>query len=179
MDLLATLILAHLIADFPLQTNAVFRLKNRHWVGVLLHAAIHVMVTGLLLQNPLGHWPMLVSLGGIHFITDWLKLRMKFKRRSLGFVLDQAAHGLALYLLATWPVETTGILPAVYLHPAVAYALIPALLMFASILTEDLRESATRLPYSPNKTPQIILLSHWLGYPLVVLVVMLRLGVWQ
>jgi hypothetical protein len=179
MDLLATLILAHLIADFPLQTDWIFRLKSRHWAGVLLHAAIHAGVTALLLQNPPRHWPMLVTLGGIHFITDWLKLRVKFKLRSPGFILDQAAHGLALLLLATWPVQMAGILPPIYLYPAVAYATLPALLMLLSVLADDLQEYAVHLPYWPaQKMSQIIPLSQRVGYPLVVLVVIMRLGVW-
>ena len=58
MDLLATLLLGHLSADFPLQTNWVYRLKNRRWAGVLLHTAIHCVVTAVLLSDSLTHWPM-------------------------------------------------------------------------------------------------------------------------
>jgi hypothetical protein len=180
MDLLATLILAHLIADFPLQTNGIFRLKHRHWAGVLLHAAIHGAVAAILLQDPFARWPMLVTLVGVHFTIDWLKLRIDFRLKSLGFILDQITHGLALLLLATWPSEITGVLSPMHLYPALAYALVPSLLMFLSELTADLEGIASHLAKWPvKKTPQIILLSHLAGYPLIVGVVILRFGRWE
>ena len=76
MHLFAILLLGHLIADFPLQMDWIFQLKHRHWAGILLHSVIHSVLTAILIEAPLTHWPMLVSLGLIHFAIDWLKLRM-------------------------------------------------------------------------------------------------------
>ena len=79
MDLLSALLLGHLIADFPLQANCIFRLKNQHWLGVLLHAAVHCVITAVLLQQPLAYWPLLASLCLVHFTIDWFKLRINFQ----------------------------------------------------------------------------------------------------
>ena len=180
MDLLATLVLAHLIADFPLQTNRIFRLKRRHWAGVLLHAGIHATVAAILVRNPLAHWPMLVTLWLGHFGIDWLKLRFDFKFKSLGFVLDQMAHLLLLLLLANWSSAIRGVLPHALLFPAVAYALLPATLMFLSVLMIDLEGRSSHPPYWPSvKAPQIVLLSHLAGYPLLLFVLILRFAGWE
>jgi hypothetical protein len=176
MDLLASLVLAHLIADFPLQMNWIFRLKHHHWAGVLLHSAIHGLVAAALLQDPLGHWPLLVTLCVAHFAIDWLKLQMSFRVRSLGFALDQIAHLLTLVLLTTWPSQAGSVLAPSFLYPAVAYAILPTLLMFFSVLTTDLEDSALKVTgWRREKAPYIIWLSQLTGYPLVIGVTILRL----
>jgi hypothetical protein len=176
MELLASLILAHLIADFPLQFNGIYKLKSRHWAGVLLHSGIHGLVAALLLQNPLAHWPPLVTLCVTHFAIDWLKLQISFKVQSLGFALDQTAHLLTLILLATWPSEVNSILAPSFLYPALAYALVPTLLMFFSVLAIDLKDTTSNITiWRGGKAPPIILLSQLTGYPLVIGVMILRL----
>ena len=47
MNLLAALLLGHLIGDFPLQTNQIYRLKSKSWLGIVLHAVVHVVITAL------------------------------------------------------------------------------------------------------------------------------------
>jgi len=175
MNLFATLLLAHLIADFPLQTNGLYRLKSRHWAGVLLHAAIHYLITALLIKNPLTHWHALIPLFVLHVIIDWVKLQVDFKFQSLGFLLDQMIHLLALVLLAAWLSKISGILSPMILYPALAYALIPGLLMFLSVLTIDLeRFSSNSVRWPRLKSSQIVMLSHLVGYPLVVSIVVMR-----
>ncbi|MCI0398497.1 MAG: DUF3307 domain-containing protein, partial [Chloroflexi bacterium] len=73
MDTLATLLLAHLIADFPLQTNRIYALKIRSNAGIALHVGIHLAVTILLLKNALADWLLLLILAVSHFTLDWLK----------------------------------------------------------------------------------------------------------
>lgn len=172
MELFATLLLAHLIADFPLQTNCVFELKVRHWTGIFLHVAIHVFVTALLINDPLRYWPLLAALGAVHFATDWFKLRLPFRFQAAGFILDQIAHVLALVVLAgRWP-SATGVLPATLLRPAIAYALIPAALMFLSVLAVDIEQVAFRLSDRlKDKAPQLVALSQVAGWPLILGVV--------
>jgi hypothetical protein len=177
MHLVNTLLLGHLIADFPLQTNGVYRLKNRHWSGILLHAAIHVVATGLLLQETPKHWRMLVALGAMHFVTDWLKLRIPFKLQSVGFVLDQMAHILGLLLLAAWWPDVTGTLPTGLLYPALAYAFVPVVLMLFSVAAGDIsRVRSTSPSWMTNNAPILIVLSQAAGVPLVVGTVLARFG---
>src|SRR5690606_27510716 len=66
--------LAHLLADFPLQTNRVFRLKIASNAGLALHVAIHLLMTVLLVQQPARHLSLLLVLGVVHFLIDWTKL---------------------------------------------------------------------------------------------------------
>lgn len=176
MDLLASLILAHLIADFPLQFNGIYKLKSRHWAGVLLHSGIHSLMAALLLQDPLAHWLLLITLCITHFAIDWLKLQISFKVQSVGFALDQTVHLLTLILLTNWPSEVNSALAPSFLYPAVAYALVPTLLMFFSVLASDLEGTTPNITsWRRGKAPPIILLSQLTGYPLVISVMILRL----
>jgi hypothetical protein len=95
----ATLLLGHLVADFPLQTDHIFRLKKRSSLGVLLHVGIHVGIMAVLLQNPLAQWRELLILGVSHFLIDWVKVHSKTRQEWLGFLLDQAAHVSVLVLM--------------------------------------------------------------------------------
>lgn len=66
MSLFLTLLLSHLVADFPLQFDSIIRMKNRGQLGLILHSAIHVAAAAWLLNEPFAQWPILVSLGLIH-----------------------------------------------------------------------------------------------------------------
>ena len=128
--LFTTLLLAHLIADFPLQTDLIFRLKNKNWMGVALHASVHVVVTGLLLPNSFSAWPLLAALGFLHFLCDWTKLRCQSNSQASIFLLDQTAHVIVLLLLAGLFVGIQPILPFWLICIVVGWAFIPAVAMF-------------------------------------------------
>ena len=138
MHLLATLLLGHLIADFPLQTDWVVQFKKRHITGLALHAGIHVGVTALLIQDPFHHWSILVILGLAHFATDWLKLRFTVHSQAPGFLIDQAAHLGVIVLIARWASELAVVLPSWVLYPAALVGMAPAIAMFLLILANDL-----------------------------------------
>lgn len=138
MQLFATLLLGHLIADFPLQTDWVVQFKKRHITGLALHAGIHVGVTALLIQDPFYRWPILVILGLSHFATDWLKLRFTTYSQAPGFLIDQAAHLGVILLIAKRTPELAVVLPSWVLYPAVLVGMAPAIAMFLLILANDL-----------------------------------------
>lgn len=117
----ATLLLGHFIADFPLQTDHIFRLKMRCSLGVLLHVAIHVGIMAVLLQNPLAQWRELLVLGVSHFLIDWLKVHWKTRQEAVSFLLDQVAHALVLALM-------------VLANPALAVREIPLWLLVVDFL---------------------------------------------
>jgi hypothetical protein len=109
LETTVALVLAHLVADFLLQTDAMVRDKTR--LPVLVgHVGIVVAVTWL----ALGFAPvplLLVLVGATHFGFDLLKLRWAAARRASGiepgfatFATDQAAH-LAVIAVAAglWP----------------------------------------------------------------------------
>lgn len=139
MHTFAFLLLAHLIADFPLQTNRIFRLKLAGNRGILLHVLIHLVVTALLMRQPWQHWLLLGMLGVAHFATDWLKLRLQDPKgpQLVGFVFDQLAHVAVLGLLAAWRPEATAVLPTYLLLPAIYLAAIPAVMTMLWVWASD------------------------------------------
>ncbi len=119
MHLTWLLVLAHVVGDFVLQTDWVFRQKvTRRW-GVLLHVGICVgaMVAALL---PFFHdgtvVGLVVVLAGWHLLLDWGKgsLRSRWGRETIAlFVGDQVLH-------------VTGIVGAVWLYCKLGGSPLPA-----------------------------------------------------
>ncbi len=141
MQLFFTLILAHLFADFPLQNNAIAKLKKYHLSGVFIHVAIYTAVTALLLENSLQYWPLIVGLGIIHFLIDAAKIRFQQGNDGiLAFLVDQLLH-LTSMIVATyladyfWTPAPQGILPTDRLLVALLAAFIPAAMVCCWIWT--------------------------------------------
>lgn len=133
MDLLSTLVLAHLFADFPLQTDALARYKRRSLYGVLLHVLIYIFVTGLLIANPLKSWPLLLGLGAVHFVIDAAKSYLcHYFREGTVFIIDQCLHFFSMIVAALlahwyWQSPPVGLVPQKWLPYALVAALLPAL----------------------------------------------------
>jgi hypothetical protein len=106
MVLFWRLMLAHVIADFPLQTDAVFSIKKNTGWGVFLHGAIFTLTALLAAMNDLAVpmvWVGLISLGLFHVAVDKGKLVLAGggRRDNLGyFLLDQALHVGAIGLMS-------------------------------------------------------------------------------
>jgi Protein of unknown function (DUF3307) len=169
MELTAALLLSHLVGDFPLQTNQIYRLKSQSWVGIALHVAIHVIVTALLIRRPLSVWPMLLLLAVLHFSIDLLKVRLPLKRQSLGFLLDQAAHLLVLLFLSrVWSTATASVLPLYTLMPMIIYGLFLATLVFLWVAANELAASGfDHQPYIRWARSHLLQLSQYAGLPLL------------
>ena len=60
MTTITILLLAHLVADFPLQSNKIVRMKNQGNKGLGIHVAVHVVVLLLLIKDPLQYWPAIL-----------------------------------------------------------------------------------------------------------------------
>ena len=94
-ETLAALFLAHVLADFVLQTNAMVASKRQPLTQVK-HAAI-VLVTAALALGSTSPW--LLALTAAHLIIDAAKTYSN--RPGLWpFLADQAAHGVTLIALA-------------------------------------------------------------------------------
>ncbi len=138
MITITTLLLAHLVADFPLQTNSIVKMKSRGNKGLGLHVFVHIVVLILLIKDPLRYWPTLLFLAIAHFITDWAKVRVHTKVQTPGFLFDQFIHIITLAFLATMMPDMTSTLPSWFLLPAIALALIPALLTLFWVIANDI-----------------------------------------
>lgn len=99
------LLLAHLLADFPLQPMWLVRSKERTW-GLAVHGAIHFLTALLLVGSARATlWPQVLALAGFHFTVDVIKYRMSFTRplwSVLSYFVDQAIHILSLIVVAGW-----------------------------------------------------------------------------
>lgn len=98
MVLFWRLLLAHLMADFPLQTGAVFAVKKKKRWGVLLHGTLFGLVAVLLVKPFLRSgavWGGLLILWLLHLIIDKAKLILIGRGRKdhvVYFLLDQVVH---------------------------------------------------------------------------------------
>ncbi len=100
--------LAHVIGDFPLQTDAIFRLKTRYTWGVLPHVAICTIMNIIVLVPYLSDkyaWIAIVFLGVVHIVLDRTKITVAekiAKDNFLQFLIDQLLHVLSILLTAWW-----------------------------------------------------------------------------
>lgn len=102
------LLLAHVIGDFPLQTDVIFRLKKKSVWGVVPHVIICTFV------NIVALWPFLklvqvwyaiLFLALIHIILDRGKILLSSwlaKDNFLQFVIDQGLHILSIFFAAAF-----------------------------------------------------------------------------
>ena len=106
MFLFYRLLLAHIIADFPLQTKQIFRVKmNTKW-GLILHTTI-VLIFSILFTFPYLEDPKVIMIILViflsHTVIDKLKMEYskKIKDQSIRILLfDQALHIAIIAVLA-------------------------------------------------------------------------------
>ncbi len=108
MFLFYRLLLAHLLADFPLQFTQLFRLKVSSRWGTAFHGGIFTLLALILAFPYLAHnsmWVFILLLGIFHILIDETKLSLirKFKVDNLWlFLVDQGLHiGLIGLVAAT------------------------------------------------------------------------------
>lgn len=138
MIVLATLLLGHLLADFPLQTNKIFQLKNKGLWGLLLHVAIHLIIMAFLIVEPGQNWSLFLALGLSHLIIDSLKVYRPTKPQAPGFIIDQIAHIFVLVLLVLFAptFQVVEITPYLF-YPALIGAVLSAITMYVWVWAND------------------------------------------
>lgn len=115
------LYLAHFLADYPLQPMRLV-LAKRHWKGLTVHVAIHLVVM-LLIAGAFRRtlWPYLLLITGIHFSIDAFKNFLATRRPHwiIGpYFFDQFLHLLSLIGVAAWINQA---LPAASRPPAAVW----------------------------------------------------------
>lgn len=107
MILLIKLFLAHIIGDFFLQPQSWVKEKEKKKLKspkLYFHIAIHFALLLVILWD-LTLWPMILIIGGSHFIIDAVKLIIqKKKTKRLLFFIDQLLHIVAI--VATYFIYT-------------------------------------------------------------------------
>jgi Protein of unknown function (DUF3307) len=96
IETLASLVFAHALADFVLQSDKMA--KNKHRPEVLALHGVIVLATAVAATGSLH--PGLLWLTAIHLAIDAVKVQLKEGLKP--FLLDQAAHLASLAALATW-----------------------------------------------------------------------------
>lgn len=103
MILLLKLIVAHLVGDFFLQTDAWIEDKEKKkWRSgkLLLHVLIHAgLLLLVLITEPYSTWWIFPVIVGSHWVIDAMKLQFqgnKAGRRIRWFIADQFAHFLVI-----------------------------------------------------------------------------------
>lgn len=180
MQTFIVLLLAHLLGDFPLQTNRVFRMKLASKRGLAVHVAIHIVVLIFLLQSPWQYLPLLIVLAAAHFFTDWLKVRLQKTGKPLtpGFLLDQVAHLTTIGVIASLSPDVMSILPTWMLLTAVFLAVLPALFMVLYIWANDVRQKQGEAASLPVRwaSQRLILISQYSGWMVTGLII--AAGLW-
>jgi len=104
--------LAHLIADFPLQTNLIFRLKKKSIFGVFIHGTVF-LILALFLSIPylkyFISWIYIILVWLFHIWIDWEKIKVsntsKERDNVWYFVLDQILHLISLIFVFFIPIS--------------------------------------------------------------------------
>ena len=115
MSLLYRLLLAHIIADFPLQTKQIFNVKmNTKW-GLMLHT-LTVLIFSIIFTFPYLENPRVIAIILIVFVTHTIidKLKLEYSKKtnnqSLGmFLFDQVLH-IAVIIILTFNFSKTYLL---------------------------------------------------------------------
>lgn len=149
VSLFLTLLLSHLVADFPLQSNRIIRMKNSGQAGLIIHSLIHVTVAGLLLNDAWRQWPILVTLGIVHWLIDWTKISFDKGSSVTGFLIDQAAHVISIVLILStygyWLSDTpTATLPPIMLYIGVVYGTVLGLMVLIWVWANSLSDDVIR-----------------------------------
>ncbi|MFK7800862.1 MAG: DUF3307 domain-containing protein [Anaerolineae bacterium] len=130
-EALALLLLTHVIGDYALQTDSIYKLKTSGgFLGLAVHVAIHILITGMLLQlGFLRNWLLLLLLFLLHFTVDLAKLQVNTRFQFLAYLVDQLVHMGCIFLLFWLFPQTQTSLPEEWLVPFLAYSMVPFLTM--------------------------------------------------
>jgi hypothetical protein len=103
LQLFFQLLMAHLLADFFLQSKYMLREKRRKkWKSPQL--ALHAVIAGFLAYLFAAHWQswMLVGVGTAvtHWLIDVIKVQVDKQKTTTAFVVDQLAHLTVIIAIA-------------------------------------------------------------------------------
>ena len=169
MSILLRLLLAHIIADFFLQTKWMVEGKEnggkRSMRMLTLHSIIHSLMAYLIVGD-WSLWYIAIVIFVTHFIIDWCKIQFRGNSVS-AFLIDQLSHVVVLFML--WVTilpgsisdifkEGTDILPDNIWMIVVAYAM---MLRPSAILMSLLLKRWQLSSMANSSLPEA---GKWIGY---------------
>ena len=121
-----TLLLAHLLGDYPLQTDQLV-IAKKHLPGLAFHIGIHWVVMMLLFLPVIGiAWPYILVVAIVHFSIDAFKNFLGRRRPQFvigSYILDQTLHMSSLLLISAWMAQTTKLPVWPVISPWVIYVI--------------------------------------------------------
>lgn len=112
MFLFFKLYIAHILSDFVLQFEELYRLKTRNILGHCLHFFVHIAISLILVLPYLSDvfiWKFIGAVGLIHLLQDLMKhkLQKKFPKASFFlFTADQIIHALVIASILYFPISS-------------------------------------------------------------------------
>jgi hypothetical protein len=135
------LLLAHLIADYPLQPTWMVRNKVHLW-ALSLHVGVHlVAMLAIVGQIRQVIWPQILALAFAHFIIDVGKntvYRLKPEWVIAPYLIDQLFHYISIWLVSVWIGRAHGSLPLPLAVPWVILAIGYLLVTYVWFITENI-----------------------------------------
>jgi hypothetical protein len=137
--ILTTLILAHLIADYPLQTAWMVEAKKTPR-GLLIHVAIHIATTALfVLPLEPGAWPYVLLLGAFHYAIDSYKNYISRSHPTWmagPYLTDQLLHHITILFVAALLMRAFPQTPLALFQPWMIYVIAYLLATYIWFISE-------------------------------------------
>ena len=131
--ILIQLILAQLISDFVLQTNAMAR--NKRWIS--WHMVLHIALVFICAALFTGLWKLALAVAMMHWLIDSMKAEMARRNTATELVLfvgDQVLHIIVTVLLWAYYFDVTALLFKSVALPFVNYEISLILLGYAVVI---------------------------------------------
>lgn len=164
MDFFQILLLAHIVGDFPLQTDAIYRTKQKSYAGIMLHVAVCTIVNIIILFQYLtsyATWAAILFLAVFHFTLDRTKIILAVFKAKDGlkyFFIDQLFHILSLYIASIWLTRMYAG-PTPMPHPKIEWIIILNALLAATFVVPPI------LYYTQKKIKQWYRLESDFAFP--------------
>jgi hypothetical protein len=104
MNFLIHFYLAHFLSDYPFQPNRLIKLKQEGYLGVFIHALVH-LASMLVILSPLLHdkriWGSIALVYITHNIIDQIKVKLDAadpRHARFYYFLDQFLHWIIIYI---------------------------------------------------------------------------------
>lgn len=159
MDIFWRLVLAHLLADFTLQTDYVNRMKRIKAFGMFIHVMTHAFVSAVIVSDYLYKpwftilnykvygWLALVLLTLVHFLVDEIRVylikRLGYMDNTFNFLCDQFAHIYFIFMFSPFDFKTASFIPEKWIFIAICLVMVSHFMtVFFYFIEKDISNAA-------------------------------------
>jgi len=193
MFLFWRLVLAHILGDFPLQTDSIYFLKVRSKIGGLVHGSVFIILNLLLGWPYLGNklvLSFLIAIGLIHAIIDAMKISFKGRythgETIITFLSDQFIHIvlivcfiIPLKLPPPTTLSTSGLAGLYYNDKFIFCSIAFAFVSFGGfIFSTALKNTFSKSTIAVSSIPQFEKIYGFLERTLITFLVMAGFNLW-